>query len=149
MLRTFLTLPKAGTSAALVMLLTGCSTVAGLLPKHAHQPKTTPVNIVSAGLVAQRSGPPELAVTLRNASKQTLWINVHFQTPGGTNDCFMGKELAAGHQQLLLCPQPDLQADTDYPIKITGYDSPAEDKSVAQLDTTLHFSRADIQAANG
>ncbi len=136
-------------SLGLALLLTGCSSITGLLPNHTHKTAASPLNIVSAGLIAQQSGPPELALTLANTAKQTLWVNVHFKTPDGANDCFMGKEMPAGSQKLLLCPQPSLRAATDYPIKISAYDSPTEEKTVSQLNTTLHFDQNDIQAAGG
>lgn len=108
---------------------------------------STPLTIVSAGLLAQQAGSPELGLTLANTGQRTLWINVHFQTPGGASDCVLGKELTAGNRHLFLCPQDALRPDTDYPIEITAYDDLAEQHAVSQLNTSLRFTDADIQAA--
>ena len=104
------------------------------------------VEILNGGLLATPAGPPELGLMLANASTQTLWVSVHFRTPGGSADCLLVKELEPQAEQLYVCPQPKLQADSDYPIRITVYGDLQQTRILDTIDTRFRFDQGDIRA---
>ena len=107
------------------------------------------IEIDSAGLLANRDGEPELALTLNNVSGRTLWVNVHFQTPGGHRDCILGREMESQASHLYVCAQTALQTETAYPIRIAIFTDIEQTEPAETIDTSLRFDQADIQAARG
>lgn len=107
------------------------------------------IEIDSAGLLANRDGDPELALTLNNVSGRTLWVNVHFQTPGGHRDCVLGREMESQTSFLYICGQPALQAETAYPIRIAIFTDIEQTVPAETIETSLRFDPDDIQAAQG
>ncbi len=141
-------LKRSGMYTLLAITLGACSWLSGnSLPAQSEQSSTLSwVNIENAGLLASRSGEAELGLTLTNTAKQTLWVNVHFKTPGELTDCTIAKELETQATHFYSCPQVSVQADTVYPIEITIFIDLEHTYPVDRLNTNLSFSPADIQA---
>ncbi len=108
-----------------------------------------PLEIVSAGLLVDRGGNPELGLTLINRGSLPLWLNVHFQTPDGRQDCFQGRELEPAASHVFLCPQPRLRPDTDYPLRVTAYAMPDSVRQLSEITAVLRFGSDDILAIGG
>lgn len=104
------------------------------------------VTLVDGGLLRSQSGQPELGLTLANASGQMLWVSAHFRTPDGATDCVLFRELEPQGNHLFLCPQPNIEANTQYPVRIEIFDTIDQGKPVETVDTSFRFSKADIQA---
>ena len=133
-------------SILLILLLTsGC----GWLRDRPVQIETVPIDIQHAGLLVNDQGRAELGLSLRNASPQTLWAVVRFQTPDGAGDCVLSSELAPASDHLFVCPQTSLRPNANYPIQISAYSNIEQTRELSALETGLRFSEADIRAAAG
>jgi len=113
------------------------------------KPQTPLVEMVSGGLLRAGTGKPELGLTLANRSGRTLWAQVRFRTPNGQHDCLLGKELEPQSKGDYLCPQPAIQADSDYPVQIVVFGDRSQTQPLERLNTRFRFSREDVQAVGG
>ena len=130
----------------LAITLSGCAWLGSWLPQFGTRAEVPqPVEMISGGLLVARSGKAELGLTLANTSDQTLWISAHFQTPGGVRDCVLAKELEAQAKRLYLCPQPFIQTDTDYPVRVTVFSDLEQTQVLDTLDTSFRFVQADLK----
>ena len=109
------------------------------------QPQTL-VEIISGGLLVSRSGMPELGLMLVNTSTRTLWVSAHFKTPGGVADCLLVKELEPLLKQVYLCPQANIRADNDYPIRISIFADLRQTHLLGSLETSFRFDQNDVKA---
>jgi hypothetical protein len=135
------------TAAGLCLVLGGCAWAqSDSSPPPAPAAAAAPVELRSGGLLLSEAGTAELGLTLLNVSGRTLWVGAHFRTPGGRSDCVLVKELADRSEGRYFCPQPAVQADTDYPIQITVFGNSAQTEVVARLNTRFRFDPEDVQA---
>lgn len=127
--------------------LSGCGWAQSTPPPPEPGPAAAaPVELRSGGLLLTEAGRAELGLTLANVSGRTLWVGVHFRTPGERSDCVRVKELADRSESSYFCPQPAVRADSDYPIQITVFGNPAQTKVVMRLNTRFRFDPEDVQA---
>jgi len=110
------------------------------------KPDASLVEMISGGLLLARPGKPELGLTLANHSTRMLWTQVRFRTPGGQHDCLLAKELEPESKRDFLCPQPAIQADSDYPVQIVVFGDRAQTQPLERLNTRFRFSHEDVQA---
>ena len=113
------------------------------------QPKTsvqtastisTPVEIISAGLLASPSGDQfELGVTLANRADKTLWVRVYFHSPDGLSDCVVAKEMEQDASSLFVCPQAVVLSGVDYPVDIAAFFDIEQLIEAGRLTTDLRF----------
>lgn len=132
-----------------MMLLTACSWSGGSSDSNAGEAQTATatansrIEIVSAGLLASRSGEPELGLTLSNTASQTVWVQVHYQTPGQISDCLLYKELAPAEDYFYRCPQTQLSAG-NYRVVIDVYADAAQNTRLEQLETNIVLQSSDL-----
>lgn len=107
-----------------------------------------PISMLDGGLLVSHTGKPELGLKLANTSNRTLWINVHFQTPEGLNDCMATKELEPQANGLYICPQSSIRANTDYPISISVFSNLEQTSLEGTTRTNFRFNQADIKTLN-
>ncbi len=132
----------------LVWLLSACSWLPWGKPEQdraAAAAPSSPVAIISGGLLRSDTGKPELGLTLFNASDRILWVSAHFQTPDNQTDCILSKEMEARARRLYLCPQPKVRTGVDYPIQVTVHANLEQTQPIDSLDAVLRFTDADIQ----
>ncbi len=106
----------------------------------------SPVDILSAGLLADRDGGAELGLILNNVSERLLWVRVQFATPSGQGGCMTVKELPPGERGAFLCPQSTLTPGIDYPVRVTVFSDPEQSRWEDVINTELRFEQADLQA---
>jgi hypothetical protein len=99
--------------------------------------------IISAGLLTDRSGRPELAAEIRNASEQLFWARVSFFTPDSAGDCLLVKELAARTSAFYRCPQTAIYP-SDYRIQIEIFSDETQNTLIDQFATTIPVDQTDI-----
>jgi hypothetical protein len=136
----------AGLGAVLAGTLSGCAWGGPPVAAEPAKPDASLVEMISGGLLLARPGKPELGLTLANHSARTLWTQVRFRTPGGQHDCLLAKELEPESKGDFLCPQPAIQADSDYPVQIVVFGDRVQTQTLERLNTRFRFSREDVQA---
>jgi hypothetical protein len=100
--------------------------------------------IVSAGLLTDRTGRPELGVEIRNISEQLFWARVSFFTPGSAGDCLLVKELAAKTNAFYRCPQSAIYP-RDYRLQIDIFADQAQTNLIDQFATIIPVDQTDIE----
>ena len=136
----------AGLGAVLAGALSACAWGGSSTATEPARPDASLVEMTSGGLLLARTGKPELGLTLANNSGRTLWAQVRFRTPNGQHDCLLSKELEPESKGNFLCPQPAIQADSDYPVQIIVFGDRAQTQTLDRFNTRFRFSREDVQA---
>jgi hypothetical protein len=137
------------TGIVVSILLTACAwSGKGNQPASPDKADSIPISLLDGGLLVSWAGKPELGLELANTSSRRLWVNVHFQTPEGLNDCMATKELEPQANGIYICPQSSVQADTDYPIDISIYSDLEQTRLEGTTTTNFRFSQADIKTLN-
>ena len=139
----------AALSAVLAGAIGACAWENSPVAAEPAKPQTSPVEMISGGLLRSGTGKPELGLTLANNSERTLWAQVRFRTPSGQRDCLLSKELEPKSQRDYLCSQPTLQADSDYPVQIVVFGDRVQTQVLERLNTRFRFSHEDVWAAGG
>ncbi len=139
----------AGLGAVLAGALSACAWGGPPAATEPAKPDASLVEMISGGLLLARTGKPELGLTLANNSGRTLWAQMRFRTPNGQHDCLSSKELEPKSKGDYLCPQPAIQADSDYPVQIIVFGDRAQTQTLDRFNTRFRFSREDVQAVGG
>ena len=137
---------RIGCGMTLGLGLTACAWLPGSRSEPTPVSAPATIEIISAGLLASRSGDPELGLTLSNPENTTLWVSVHFQTPGGQHDCVTVKEIDPGGSGLFLCSQPSIRPDTNYLAKVSVFTNLEQTTLTDTQTAELRFDRGDVQA---
>lgn len=143
-------LKGVGIAVVLGIFLTACAWWReGDRPATRDATDSIPISLLDGGLLVSRAGKLELGLKLANTSNRTLWVNVHFQTPEGLNDCMATKELQPQTNGLYICPQSSVRANTNYPIHISIFSNLDQTSLVGTTSTNFRFSQADLSTRQG
>lgn len=75
-----------------------------------------------------------------------LWLKVEFKTPNNETKCEQYRQLAPSGQAFFVCPAPDLEPHSIYPIEVTLFTSKQLDDVLEKGTSAYRFTKDDVAA---